>query len=97
MLCLIDEFAREALAIRVKRKLNSTDVPETPADLMICRETPTFTRSDNGPEFIAQTLQDWIAAVGTQTAYIEPGRAVRPGSRQSVDPRRQLHLARLNL
>lgn len=40
MLCVIDEFTREALAIRVKRKLNSTDVLETLADLMILRGPP---------------------------------------------------------
>lgn len=74
MLCLIDEFTREALAIRVKRKLNSTDVLETLADVMIARGAPpNLIRSDNGPEFIAKALRDWIAAVGTQTAYIEPG------------------------
>ena len=73
MLCLIDEFTREALAIRVKRKLNSNDVLETLADVMISRGTPEFIRSDNGPEFIALTLREWIADVGTQTAYIEPG------------------------
>lgn len=73
MLCVIDEFTREALAIRVKRRLNATDVLETLADLMIMRGPPSFVRSDNGPEFIAKTLRDWIAAVGSQTAYIEPG------------------------
>src|SRR5664279_4197043 len=50
MLCVIDEFTREALAIRVKRRLNSTDVLETLADLMIVRGPPTYVRSDNGPE-----------------------------------------------
>ena len=73
MLCVIDEFTREALAIRVKRKLNSTDVLETLADLMILRGPPAYVRSDNGPEFIATALREWIAAVGSQTAYIEPG------------------------
>ncbi len=73
MLCVIDEYTREALAIRVKRRLNSTDVLETLADLMILRGPPTYVRSDNGPEFIATTLRNWIAAVGSKTAYIEPG------------------------
>jgi transposase InsO family protein len=73
MLCVIDEFTREALAIRVKRRLNSTDVMETLADLMIMRGLPAYVRSDNGPEFIAIALREWIAAVGSQTAYIEPG------------------------
>lgn len=29
--------------------------------------------SDNGPEFTAQNVRDWIAAVGPKTAYIGPG------------------------
>ncbi len=73
MLCLIYEFTHEALAIRVKRKLNSTDVLETLADVMILRGPPAYVRSDNGPELIALTLRNWIAAVGSQTAYIAPG------------------------
>jgi transposase InsO family protein len=73
MLCLIDEYTREALAIRVKRRLNSMDVLETLADAMITRGTPGYIRSDNGPEFVARALRDWIAKVGPQTAYIEPG------------------------
>jgi putative transposase len=73
MLCLIDEYTREALAIRVKRRLNAQDVMETLADAMITHGTPEHIRSDNGPEFIAKALRRWIADVGTQTAYIEPG------------------------
>lgn len=73
MLCLIDEYTREALAIRVKRRLNSMDVLETLADAMLCRGKPDYLRSDNGPEFIARALRGWVANVGTQTAYIEPG------------------------
>lgn len=61
------------MAIRVERKLNSTDVLETLADVMILRGPPAYVRSDTGPEFIALVLREWIAAVGSQTAYIEPG------------------------
>jgi transposase InsO family protein len=85
MLCLIDEFTHEALAIRVKRKLNATDVLETLADVMILRGRPAYVRSDNGPEFIALALREWIAAVGAKTAYIEPG-STRPAS-ESTSPR----------
>ncbi len=73
MLCLIDEYTREALAIRVKRRLNAMDVLETLADAMLCRGRPDYLRSDNGPEFVARALRSWVANVGTQTAYIEPG------------------------
>ena len=69
---LIDEFTHEALAIRVKRKLNATDVLETLADVMILRGRPAYVRSDNRPEFVALALRAWIAAVGAKTACIEP-------------------------
>jgi putative transposase len=73
MLNIIDEFTRECLAIRVNRKLNSVDVIDVLSDLFILRGIPGHIRSDNGPEFIAQAVRTWIAAVGAKTAYIEPG------------------------
>ena len=73
MLNIIDEFTRECLAIRINRKLNSTDVIDVLTDLFILRGVPDHVRSDNGPEFIAKAVQDWITLVGAKTAYIEPG------------------------
>ena len=73
MLNIIDEFTRECLAIRVNRKLNSTDVIDVLSDVCIMRGVPGHVRSDNGPEFVAKAVQDWIRAVGAKTAYIEPG------------------------
>jgi len=73
MLNIIDEFTRECLAIRVNRKLNSTDVIDVLSDLFIMRGVPGHVRSDNGPEFVAKAVRDWIGAVGAKTAYIEPG------------------------
>jgi putative transposase len=70
---VIDEFTRESLAIRVKRKLNSTDVIDVLSDLFILRGVPGHIRSDNGPEFVAKAVREWIATVGAQTAYITPG------------------------
>ena len=69
---IIDEYTKEALMIRVDRKLNSTDVLDALTNLFILRGPPEYIRSDNGPEFIAQKVRDWIAAVGAKTAYIEP-------------------------
>jgi transposase InsO family protein len=70
---LIDEHTRECLMIRVNRKLNSGDVIDVLTDQFILRGPPAFIRSDNGPEFIAEAVRDWIAAVGSKTAYIVPG------------------------
>jgi putative transposase len=73
MLNVIDEFTRECLAIRIDRKLKSTDVIDVLTDLFILRGVPGHVRSDNGPEFIAKAVREWIAAVGAKTAFIEPG------------------------
>jgi putative transposase len=73
MLNLIDEFTRECLAIRVSRKLKAVDVIEVLSDLFILRGVPAHIRSDNGPEFVAKAVRDWVSAVGAKTAYIEPG------------------------
>ena len=73
MLNVIDEFSRECLSIRIGRKLNSTGVIDVLSDLFILRGVPGYVRSDNGPEFIAKAVREWIVAVGAKTAFIEPG------------------------
>ena len=73
MLHVVDEFTRECLAIRVGRKLKAVDVIDVLADLFITRGMPGFIRSDNGPEFTAKAVKDWITGVRSSTAFIEPG------------------------
>jgi putative transposase len=73
ILTLIDEYTRECLALRVERRLNSFEVINTLADVMLRRGIPEHIRSDNGPEFIAYQLRQWLGKVGTQTLYIERG------------------------
>ncbi|WP_282022577.1 integrase core domain-containing protein, partial [Ruegeria faecimaris] len=84
---ILDEYSRECLAIRVERKLNSTDVIDVLTDLLILSGAPSFIRSDNGPEFVAQAVRDWIAAVGAKTAYIEPGSPWENGYCESFNGR----------
>jgi transposase InsO family protein len=73
MLNVIDEFTHECLAIRVARRLKAIDVIDVLSDLFILRGVPGHIRSDNGPEFVAKALREWISAVGAKTAYIAPG------------------------
>jgi len=87
MLNVIDEFTHECLAIRVSRRLNSTDVIDVLSDLFILRGVPGHIRSDNGPEFVAKAVQDWIAAVGARTAYIAPGSPWENGYIESFNAR----------
>jgi transposase InsO family protein len=73
MLTVMDEFTRECLAIDVARRLTSEEVLERLSDLFICRGVPAYLRSDNGSEFTARRVRQWLAKVGVQTLFIEPG------------------------
>jgi len=87
MLNIIDEFTRECLAIRIDRKLNSTSVVDALTDLFILRGVPVHIRSDNGPEFIAKAVREWIVAVGAKAAFIEPGSPWENGYCESLNAR----------
>jgi putative transposase len=87
MLNVIDEFTRECLAIRVARRLKAIDVIDVLSDLFILRGVPGHIRSDNGPEFVAKALQEWIGAVGAKTAYIAPGSPWENGYVESFNAR----------
>ena len=87
MLNVLDEFTRESLAIRVQRRSSSTDVIEVLTDLFLVRGIPVCIRSDNGPEFVAEAVQQWIAAVGVRTAFIAPGSPLANGYIESFNAR----------
>jgi len=87
MLNVVDEFTHECIAIRIERKLKSIDVIDVLASLFITRSVPEHVRSDNGPEFIASAVQEWIAAVGAKTAYIAPGSPWENGFVESFNAR----------
>ena len=87
MLNVIDEFTHECLAIRINRKLKAIEVIDVLSDLFILRGIPGYIRSDNGPEFVAKAVQEWIAAVGAKTAYIAPGSPWENGYIESFNAR----------
>jgi putative transposase len=87
MLNVIDEFTHECLAIRIERSLKSADVIDVLSDLFILRGVPGHVRSDNGPEFVAKAVQEWIGAVGAKTAYIMPGSPWENGFIESFNAR----------
>ncbi|XWN29788.1 MAG: IS3 family transposase [Devosia sp.] len=87
MLNVVDEFTHECLAIRVERRLKSTDVIDVLSDLFILRGVPSHIRSDNGPEFVAKAVQRWIHGVGASTAYIAPGSPWENGYIESFNAR----------
>jgi transposase InsO family protein len=73
MLTVIDEYTRECLDIVVGRRLNSLDVIETLAELFMRHGVPEHIRSDNGPEFCAKAVREWLGRLDVGPLFIEPG------------------------
>lgn len=72
-LSILDEYTRECLALKVSRSITSEDVLETLAELFAMRGVPRAIRSDNGPEFMARAVRDWLGRLQIETRYIAPG------------------------
>jgi putative transposase len=73
VLNLIDEYTRECLMIRPARRWSSAKVIKVLADAMVMKGIPEHLLSDNGPEFVAKDLRQWLTDTGAKTLYIEPG------------------------
>jgi putative transposase len=70
---IVDEFTREVLSLNVERSITAQDVVKNLEHLVEQRGVPEYIRSDNGPEFVAHAVKDWIAERGFKTCFIEPG------------------------
>jgi len=73
ILTIIDEYTRECLSIVTARRLTSQDVLTALFTLFITRGVPHYIRSDNGPEFTAKAVRQWLVNLGVATLFIEPG------------------------
>jgi transposase InsO family protein len=73
LLTMVDEYTRECLIIDVERRLRSDDVLYRLEQLFVTRGLPDHIRSDNGPEFTAIAVREWLKALGVRTLFIEPG------------------------
>jgi putative transposase len=82
-LSIVDEFTRECL----DRGITSEAVIDWLAELLAMRGVPRSIRSDNGPEFIARAIRTWLAQVGVQTLYVEPGSPWQNGYAESFHSR----------
>jgi putative transposase len=86
-LSIVDEYTRECLALKVASGITSEDVIDTLAELFAMRGVPVHIRSDNGPEFIAQAIQRWLAQLDVEALYIQPGSPWENGYAESFHSR----------
>ena len=85
ILTVIDEHTRECLALRVDRRLRSEQLLEVLGELIVARGAPEYVRSDNGPEFTALAVREWLRRVEVQTIFIEPGSPWENGYNESFN------------
>ncbi len=85
MLVIVDEYSRECLSIDVERNMNSERVLERLWELFVTRGVPGYIRSDNGPEFTANAVREWLPRVGAKTLFIEPGSPWENGYVESLN------------
>ncbi len=87
ILNIIDEHTRECLMVFVARRIRSNEVKECLVELFIQRGMPEYLRSDNGSEFIAQRVQEFLNRFGTKPTFIEPGSPWENGYVESFNGR----------
>jgi len=92
ILNIIDEYTRECLVSHVARRIRSQDVILILADLFLKRGIPKHIRSDNGPEFIAKKLVNWMKSLDIQPLFIEPGSPWENGYRESFNGKMRYEL-----
>ena len=64
---------QECLAVRVARKIKAQDVIDELFKLFVLRGIPEHIRPDNGPEFTAKAVRNWLNPLGVKTLFIEKG------------------------
>ena len=80
MLTVLDEYTREALSVAVRSKMSANDVLDALYPLFMKYGKPEFIRSDNGPEFVAAQLREWLQRVGIKSllsTQVVRGKVVR--------------------
>ena len=84
---MIDEYTRECHCIHADRAINAHDVLRLLQEAIERKGAPSYIRSDNGPEFIAKAIQNWLAKNNIKTIYIDPGCPWQNGYAESFNSR----------
>ena len=97
ILTIIDEFTRESLSIKVNRGIKSQGVIDELFELFVLRGIPEHIRSDNGPEFTANKVREWLGRVAVKTLFIEPGSPWENGDIESFNGKLRDELLNLEI
>jgi len=86
-LSIVDEFTRRCITLDVGRSMTSEDVINRLAELFSIYGVPEHIRSDNGPEFVARAIEQWLTSMDVKTLYVEPGSPWQNGYAESFHSR----------
>jgi transposase InsO family protein len=86
-LTLVDEYTRESLLLEAERSMTGERIRDLIAEVFKERGAPRYLRSDNGSEFIATKLRQFLEAAKVETLYIEPGAPWQNGYGESFNGR----------
>ncbi len=84
-LTVVDEFTHEGLMIHLNRSLTSSDVINCLEYLFDLYGVPECIKSDNGPEFVATRVQQWLKERHVKVRYIDPGSPWQNGHNESFN------------
>ena len=84
---IVDEFTRRCITLDMSRSYRSEDIINRLSELFVMYGTPDYIRSDNGPEFIAKAIQQWLKQLDVKTLYVEPGSPWENGYAESFHSR----------
>lgn len=87
ILNIIDEHEHECLASIPRRSWRNNDIIEALSGLMLLKGSPEYLRSDNGSEFTAKRIREWLQNAGILATYIEPGSPWENGYIESFNAR----------
>jgi putative transposase len=73
ILTLLDEHPRQCLVIHPGSSIRAVDVITVVEAAVVHYGVPEHLSSDNGPEFVASCMQNWLKAQEIKPLYIEPG------------------------
>jgi putative transposase len=96
-LSVVDEYTRECLALEVDRSITSDKVIDVLVELFRIRGVPNHIRSDNGPEFIAAAIQQYLSTAGIDTLYVQPASPWENGYAESFHGRLRDELLNLEV
>jgi transposase InsO family protein len=83
-LSLVDEYTRECLALEARRGMTAEEIRVILAEVAARRGGPPHrVRSDNGPEFAAEAVRNWLEGAGSGALYVAPASPWQNGYAES--------------